>query len=228
MAKHEVRLRVALLAFAGMAGTASAQGAVRGQVSITERPGEISMDLGSSVVYLQPVSPIKQKQSDSRTQMAMQGRQFAPRVAVIPAGSTVEFPNQDPFSHNIFSTAAGAAFDLGTYAGGTTRSFTFRKTGAFPIYCNIHSGMTSYVVVVATPYRVLAGADGRWTLPGVAAGSYDLHVWHERAPELVQPLQVPLAGVDGVASVLDARGYEAKPHLNKFGKEYTSTGKDRY
>ena len=69
MAKHEVRWRVALLAFAGMAGTASAQGAVRGQVSITERPGEISMDLGSSVVYLQPVSPIKPSASHSEARL---------------------------------------------------------------------------------------------------------------------------------------------------------------
>ena len=205
-----------------------AQGAVSGRVSIQERAGQTASDYGNTVIYLQPRGDRKLRAPDVKVPIAMNARQFSPHVRVVSLGSTVEYPNQDPFSHNIFSTAAGAAFDLGTYPGGTTRSVTFRKTGAFPIYCNIHSGMTAYVVVVSTPYRVLAGADGRWTLPGVAAGSYDLHVWHERAPELVQPLEVPPAGVDGLTSMLDARGYEAKPHLNKFGKEYTSTGKDRY
>ena len=54
--------------------------------------------------------------------------------------------------------------------------------------------MTAYVVVVPTPHYVIAGADGRWTLPGVPAGRYDLHVWHERAPEVVSGVEVPAAG----------------------------------
>jgi len=206
----------------------SAQGAVSGRVSIQERAGQTTPDYASTVIYLQPKGERKLRAPAVKVPIAMTARQFSPHVRVVSLGSTVEYPNQDPFSHNIFSTAAGAAFDLGTYPGGTTRSFTFRKTGAFPIYCNIHSGMTAYVVVVATPYRVMAGADGRWTMAGVTAGSYDLHVWHERAPEVVQALEVPAEGLAGVTSALDARGYEAKPHLNKFGKEYTSSGKDRY
>jgi len=227
-----IRVQLCLLAVGAasaiMPTPGRAQGAVSGRVSIQERAGQVSSDYGNTVIYLQPRGERKLRAPEVKVPIAMNARQFTPHVRVVSLGSTVEYPNQDPFSHNIFSTAAGAAFDLGTYPGGTTRSVTFRKTGAFPIYCNIHSGMTSYVVVVATPYRVMAGADGRWTLPGVAAGSYDLHVWHERAPEVVQPLEVPAAGVDGVTTMLDARGYEAKPHLNKFGKEYTSTGKDRY
>ena len=221
-------LRAACTASAVVPVLGIAQGAVSGRVSIQERAGQTASDYGNTAIYLQPRGDRRLRALEVKVPIAMNARQFSPHVRVVSLGSTVEYPNQDPFSHNIFSTAAGAAFDLGTYPGGTTRSVTFRKTGAFPIYCNIHSGMTAYVVVVSTPYRVLAGADGRWTLPGVAAGSYDLHVWHERAPELVQPLEVPPAGVDGVTSMLDARGYEAKPHLNKFGKEYTSTGKDRY
>ncbi|MHB1310855.1 MAG: cupredoxin domain-containing protein [Gemmatimonadaceae bacterium] len=230
--KDMIRLRQYLLACCAASaitpGRGMAQGTVSGRVSIQERAGQTASDYGSTVIYLQPTGGRTLRAPVVKVPIAMTARQFTPHVRVVSQGSTVEYPNQDPFSHNIFSTAAGASFDLGTYPGGITRSVTFRKTGAFPIYCNIHSGMTAYVVVVATPYHVQAGADGRWSFSGVAAGSYELHVWHERAPEVVQALDVPVAGLIGITSALDARGYEAKPHLNKFGREYTSSGKDRY
>lgn len=205
-----------------------AQGAVSGRVSIQERPGETTSDISNTVIYLMPKGERKLRVATLSVPMAMSARQFSPRVRVITPGSTVQYPNQDPFSHNIFSTAAGAAFDLGTYTGGTTKTATFKKAGAFPIYCNIHAKMTAYVVVAPTPYAVVAGADGRWILPGVPAGSYELHVWHERTPEAVQVFEVTLAGLADVTTSLDARGYQAKAHKNKFGKDYTSAGKDRY
>lgn len=208
--------------------TVLAQGAVSGRVAVTERPGEVTTDIGNTVVYLIPADGRTLRTSPSRAPIAMNGKEFRPHVRVMTPGSAVEYPNQDPFSHNIFSTAPGAAFDLGTYPNGVSRAATFRKTGAFPIYCNIHSKMTAYVVVVPTPYHTMAGNDGRWTIAGVAAGSYALHVWHERAPELVTPVAVPATGVDGLTSTLDARGFVSSAHKNKFGKEYTSTGKDRY
>ncbi len=205
-----------------------AQGAVAGRVSIQERPGETTGDIANTVIYLMPRGERKLRVGTVKVPMAMSARQFSPRVRVVTPGSAVEYPNQDPFSHNIFSTAAGAAFDLGTYAGGTMKAATFKKTGAFPIYCNIHAKMTAYVVVVPTPYSVVAGADGRWILPGVPAGSYELHVWHERAPEVVQGVEVVSTGLADLMTSLDARGYQAKAHMNKFGKDYTSAGKDRY
>lgn len=213
---------------ASLSSVAGAQGAVTGRVSIRERPGEATTDMGNTVIYLLPKDARKLRVGPVKAAMAMSARQFSPRVRVVTPGSTVEYPNEDPFSHNIFSTAAGAAFDLGSYAGGTMKSTTFKKAGAFPVYCNIHAKMTAYVVVVPTPYAVVAGADGRWALPNVPAGSYQLHVWHERAPEVVQDVDVAPAGLADVATSLDARGYQAKAHMNKFGKDYTSAGKDRY
>jgi plastocyanin len=224
-----LKLLLAALAIVPCAATqARAQGPVSGRVSIRERPGEVTSDVANTVIYLLPTGERKLRFGEMKVPMAMSARQFTPRVRVVTPGSSVEYPNQDPFSHNIFSTAAGAAFDLGTYPEGVARSARFRKAGAFPIYCNIHAKMTAYVVVVPTPHYVIAGADGRWTLPGVPAGRYDLHVWHERAPEVVSGVEVPATGLPDLVTSLDARGYQSKPHMNKFGKEYTSTGKDRY
>jgi len=156
--------------------------------------------------------------------MAMNGRQFAPRVRVVTTGSTVEYANQDPFSHNIFSTAPGAAFDLGTYGSGVAKSTQFKKAGAYPVYCNIHAQMTAFVVVVSTSHYTQAGADARWKISGVPAGKWELHVWHERAPEVTQDVDVPAAGLANVDVTLDARGFKQVAHKDKMGKDYTATG----
>jgi plastocyanin len=188
-----------------------------------EKPGEATKDFDGTVVYLMSKGA-PGRFAETKTQMAMNGRQFAPRVRVITTGSTVEYANQDPFSHNIFSTAPGAAFDLGTYGSGMTKSTPFKKAGAFPVYCNIHAQMTAFVVVVSTSHYTQAGADARWKIANVPAGKWELHVWHERAPEVTQDLDVPAAGLPNVDITLDARGFKQVAHKDKLGKDYTTTG----
>jgi plastocyanin len=214
---------VAFTAVLAAAPPAFAQGAVSGRVAMQEKSGETTKDFDGTVVYLVPKTGTA-KFAETKAQMAMNGRQFAPRVRVVTTGSTVEYPNQDPFSHNIFSTAPGAAFDLGTYGGGVTKSTQFKKAGAFPVYCNIHAQMTSFVVVVSTPYFTQAGADARWKISGVPAGKYELHVWHERATEVTQEIDVPAAGLANADVTLDARGFKQVAHKNKLGKDYTANG----
>ena len=143
-------------------------------------------------------------------------------------GSKIEFPNQDSFSHNVFSKAANGAFDTGVYPRGRMHDQTFKEAGVFPIYCNIHPRMTGYVVVLNSPYFAQAGDDGRFSIAAVPAGKYTMHVWHDRAPELTQALTVT-TGATAVGRVeLNALGYRFVQHKNKFGKEYTSTAGDRY
>ena len=199
------------------------QGSVNGRIAMQEKPGETTKDFDGTVVYLVPKGPPAHF-AETKAQMSMSGRQFAPHVRVVTAGSTVQYTNQDPFSHNIFSTAPGAAFDLGTYGSGITKSTQFKKAGAFPVYCNIHAQMTSFVVVVSTPYFTQAGADARWKISGVPAGKYMLHVWHERAPEVTEEVDVPGAGLAGVDVTLDARGFKQVAHKDKLGKDYTANG----
>jgi hypothetical protein len=65
-------------------------------------------------------------------------------------------------------------------------------------------------------------------MPAVPAGSYFLHVWHERTPEIVEEIDVPATGLRTLAVTLDTRGFSATAHLNKFGKPYAPTRADRY
>jgi hypothetical protein len=159
----------------------------------------------------------------------MTNREFVPHVRVILAGGTVAFPNQDPFSHNVFSNAEAGPFDLGLYRRGTSRVANFPRAGIYPVYCNIHSRMVSFVVAVPSPLVAMVAADGRFTFADVPPGSYLLHAWHERAgARVTREIVVPPSGLTGQRVVLDTRTYVPGPHLNKFGLPYAATREDRY
>ena len=112
--------------------------------------------------------------------MATDGRQFRPRVLVVPAGTTVQFQNLDPFNHNVFSLSEPNAFDLGLYGRGETRTRRFARTGLVRVYCNVHPRMSAFILVRDNPWYAQPGPDGAYTIPDVPPGRYLLHVWHER------------------------------------------------
>ena len=202
--------------------------AVSGRVTILEKPGSVATDVGSTVIFLEPTAPGKGTAGPMDVQIAMQSKQFVPRVRVVTTGSRVHFPNQDPFRHNVFSSTPGGAFDLGLYPRGTSRATSFGRAGVYPIFCNIHSRMSAFIVTVSTPYHTQAQADGSWTIDGVPPGRYLLHAWHERGLERTREIIVDREAVRGIEEQLDARGWHPVSHKNKFGKEYPPTERDRY
>jgi plastocyanin len=231
--RRAARIVVASTAVLCHAVVAHAQGDVSGQISLIERQGADRSDPGSAVVYLEAKGRVESQGTPRpvlrQTTIAMTGREFVPHVRTILAGGSVAFPNKDPFSHNVFSNAEAGPFDLSLYRRGVSRSQTFARPGIYPIYCNIHSRMVSFVIAVPTPYVATVASDGRFMIPDVPAGSYVLHAWHEHAGGVVtREIVVAPAGLPGQHIVLDARAYVAAPHLNKFGLPYAATRADRY
>jgi plastocyanin len=212
----------------GSPSSADAQAMIRGQITVLERQGERTTDLANAVVFLAPIDGAARGGSPVTVPIAMETRQFVPRIRVVPVGSTIEFPNHDPFRHNVFSKSGPNEFDLGLYNRGQSRGATLRREGVFPIFCNIHARMVAFAVAVSTPYFAQAGADGRFEIAGVPPGRYRLHAWHDRAGTRDRTITVSAQGMAGVTVELDARGYKVVQHRNKFGQEYTTTGRDRY
>ena len=208
---------------------ANAQGAVAGTVRILEKGTSPSKDVSEAVVYLDGDGVVVRPGSslDNAT-VLMKGREFVPHVQIVRAGGSVAYPNKDPFSHNVFSNSALGAFDLGLYRTNLSRAAPFSRAGVYSIYCNIHARMVNFVIAVNTPYVARVNADGTFQLKSVPAGTYRLHVWHERTPESVQTITVASTGADGLAVALDARRFVAGPHPDKFGNPYATTRADRY
>jgi hypothetical protein len=135
----------------------------------------------------------------------------------------VEFPNQDPFFHNVFSYFEGKRFDLGLYEAGATRTVVFNKVGISYIFCNIHPEMSAVVIALKTPYYGISDRAGTIAVPNVPAGRYELHVWHERVlPETLNALTRAIVVSDtsnslGIIRLTERRSLS---HKNKYGHDY--------
>jgi plastocyanin len=209
------------LALAGIG--AAWTGAVAGRMTIMDKGNRPAEDVGQAVVWLTGAN------APAPTPMAAEittsEKALSPHVLVVPVGSTVSFPNHDPFNHNVFSLSEENPFDLGLYGRGETRSVRFTRPGVVQIYCNVHAQMSAIVVVRDSPWYTQPQSDGSFSLGSVPPGRYTLHAWHERVPEVTRQLQVPDAGIADLSLALDARGYRFKPHLNKFGQPYPQQGR---
>ena len=213
---------------AAQGGAAGKEGGARvtGRITLLEKDGRPSRDLGAAVVYLDATTPPGRGVT---VDVAINDKEFVPRVVVVPAGSTVRFLNHDPFDHNVFSASDANPFDLGQYGRGETRAWTFAGPGLTRVFCNVHPRMVMFVQVMAGRYFGQPAADGSFEIDDVPPGRYVLHAWHERSPQVTQDVRVTAAGASGIDLQLDARGFHWVPHKNKYGKDYpTNAGRERY
>ena len=94
-------------------------------------------------------------------------RQFVPDLVVIPAGSSVSFPNLDPIFHNVFSLSKPKSFDLGSYPKGQTRKVTFAKPGIVFVNCHLHPNMAAAIVITPNRWNTKPDAAGHFVLRNV-------------------------------------------------------------
>jgi plastocyanin len=204
---------------------------VKGHATVAGPASHARPDNGEAVVWLNPVDDeadpagAVNRPSAGHYQLLQQGRRFRPHVLVVPAGAVVEFPNNDPFFHNVFSLFDGKRFDLGLYEAGSTKSVTFNRPGISYIFCNIHPEMSAVVVVTKTPYYAVSNRQGDVVMKHVPPGRYQLNVWHERClPDTLRALSrevvvSPSSTSLGEIPLLQAGDLLAK-HKNKYGRDY--------
>jgi len=218
-----VRVRSALLAAVlGLAAPAAA-GTVTGRVEVLDKGGRRLTDLSDVVVYVDGVRA--KPRPAAHATVTMKGKAFTPRVLVVGVGTTVDFPNEDPIFHNVFSISGDNRFDLDLYKRPKSGSWTFLHPGLARVYCNIHPQMSAVVLVRNNPFFTKAAPDGSFSLEGVPAGRYTLKAWHERGGEAAAEVVVPAEGRMAAELRLDASTYKQLPHKNKFGKDYSTDEK---
>src|SRR5499425_1116190 len=204
---------------------------IRGRISHTATDGSLRSESGgSAVVWLTPLSgqmassPNSPPTSSRHVTLLQKNKRFDPHILVVEVGSIVDFPNKDPFFHNVFSLFEGKRFDLGLYEAGSTRSVVFNRAGVSYIFCNIHPEMSAIVVALNTPYYGISDIKGSITIPNVPAGMYDLEVWHERVlPENLEKakhrIQISASSSSfGIIRLMAQRNPQI--HKNKYGRDY--------
>jgi len=150
---------------------------------------------------------------------------FEPHLLVVRAGTVVEFPNRDPFFHNVFSLFEGKRFDLGLYEAGSTNSVHFDRVGVSYLFCNIHPEMSAVIVAVDTPYYGVSDAAGRVIIEDVPDGRYEEHVWYERSlPEDLKSA-TRIVTISPESRALETIAIAENPafssaHKNKYGQDY--------
>jgi len=180
------------------------------------------------VVWLTPLKPDGRPAATGHAgpfRLVQKDKMFTPHLLVVPRGSSVEFPNQDPFFHNVFSLFEGKRFDLGLYEAGTSRMVRFDRPGISYIFCNIHPEMSAIVITITTPFYAISNGDGQLNVPNVPLGRYLLHIWSEgMGPENAQPVTREITISEnssslGVIKVPAATG-QRMAHKNKYGRDY--------
>jgi plastocyanin len=167
----------------------------------TPRASEIA-----NVVVFVKTAPRSASLAPARLEMVQQGESFVPRVVAIARGSSVEFPNADPFFHNVFSLSRGATFDLGRFPRGERRARTFAQPGLVKVYCHLHSHMSGSIMVFDHPHFTIPGPDGGFVLTDVPAGEHRVSAWHERIGESAKDLVVEAGRTVRVEFALPVEG----------------------
>jgi len=144
----------------------------------------------SVVLYLESVPRQPARPPAVPPVLRQHGERFVPHVLPVVAGTTVDFPNDDPIYHNVFSLSRTRTFDLGRYPQGSSRSVRFDTPGVVQVFCHIHADMSGYILVLENPFFVIPDAQGRFALEGVPPGDYRLIAWHERIRPMVTPVHV--------------------------------------
>jgi plastocyanin len=192
----------------------------------------------NAVVWLAPLNhPLAasdhQQQAHQRPRLTQRNKSFEPHLLVVEVGTTIDFPNRDPFFHNVFSLFDGKRFDLGLYEAGATNSARFDRVGVSFLFCNIHPEMSAVVVAVNTPYYAISDRSGRASLADVPDGEYEMHVWAERGlPEDLKK-QTRTVTISSTNRRLQPIYLADNPnintaHKNKYGQEYVPPPDNTY
>jgi len=173
-------------------------------------------DASNVVIFLEE---LQMPNANGKEKIMQKGKQFSPRVLPIVMGGVVEFPNEDPFNHNVFSPTPEYKFDLDYYGTGKSKNVRFQKTGAVRIYCNIHSNMVADVLVVPNPYFAKTGKDGKFKISNIPAGKYTFVAWQPSGASEKRGIAIVDGKTININFEVEESVFSIK-HKNKYGRAY--------
>jgi plastocyanin len=117
--------------------------------------------------------------------ISQRDKTFIPSVTIVQSGTAIQFPNQDPIRHHVYSFSPAKVFEIKLYAGTPVAPILFDKPGEVVLGCNIHDHMIAWIYVVDTPWFAKTAKEGTARIEGLPAGDFDLYLVHhdEVAPQ---------------------------------------------
>lgn len=131
------------------------------------------------VFYLKKVSG-KYQPPKKHVQLDQHFLQFTTRVVPILKGTTVDFTNNDPVYHNVFTNSQDNKFDLGRRKKGDKASVTFRHAEVpVKVFCEVHNSMKAFILVLDNPFFTKCGPGQHFRIKNIPPGTYTLVAWHD-------------------------------------------------
>jgi len=124
--------------------------------------------------------------------ISQEGCMYDPHVLAVMVGQTVKFLNPDGTLHNVHSLSkVNPEFNLAMpkFRKETNKSFA-KAEFMFPIKCDVHPWMASWVAVMDHPYFDITEKNGRFSIRNVPVGEYTLEAWHEKLGTQSQSIYV--------------------------------------
>jgi len=179
------------------------------KVSIAARDGR---PVAGAVVTVEPESPGFAPAPPVQAVMDQVNLAFVPRMLVVPVHSSVQFPNSDAVSHQVYSFSTARQFQLPLYRGKPYPPVRFDQPGVVTLGCNIHDNMLAYILVTAAPHFGMANDRGEWTVDGLANGRYRVRIWHPLFNETQEVARVvDVAGEQAIAEFRLAKALRPAP-----------------
>ena len=172
-----------------------------GRRDVAPKSPAATPDTRNVVVYVAGLKP-SAPPAAVRARIAQRDEQFRPQVTAVTVGSTVDFPNEDPFFHNVFSLSRAGSFNLGRYPSGDSKSRRLSAAGTVKVFCHLHSQMSAVILVLDHPWFAIPSDDGSFTIADVPAGERTVVAWHERIGERREKVRIPAGGTAQLAFTL--------------------------
>ena len=114
--------------------------------------------------------------------MDQRGCRYIPHVMGIMKDQPFKVLNSDGVLHNVHALPkVNKPFNMAMPGARKEAAKTFTKEEAiFKIKCDVHPWMSAYIAVMTHPYFDVTAKDGKFTIPDLPAGSYEIQIWHER------------------------------------------------
>jgi plastocyanin len=167
-------------------------------LSVIDRHGQ---GLGEVVVTAAPQSGTGRAAGNpGHAVMDQLNRAFVPGVLAVAVGTSVDFPNNDTVSHQVYSFSPAKRFQLPLYKGKSHEPVLFDKPGLVVLGCNIHDQMVGYIYVTDAPYFGTTEADGTLRLKGLAPGKYKVTFWNPLIADAPEQLTQEIVVEEGAAA----------------------------